>query len=75
MKSLRQACTPRDSVFDRDRRDTVLDLTDLVDDRIQPGHFFEENYRTGNMRVLFREAFRRFQRRTQQNTFLLKPTA
>ncbi len=71
MKSLRQACTPRASVFDRDRRDTVLDLTDLVDDRIQPGLFFEENYRTGNMAVLFREAFRRFQRRTQQSTFLL----
>lgn len=71
MKSLRDACTPRPSVFDRDRRDTTLDLTDLVDDRIQPDLFFEENYRTGNMRVLFRESFRRFQRRTQQSTFLL----
>ena len=71
MKTLRQLCTPRESVFDRDRRDTVLDLTDLIEDRIQPGVFFEENYRTGNMRVLFREAFRRFERRTQQSTFLL----
>lgn len=71
MKTLRHLCTPRESVFDRDRRDTVLDLTDLIDDRIQPGVFFEENYRTGNMRILFREAFRRFQRRSQQSTFLL----
>lgn len=68
MKPLWQLCTPHDSVFDRDRRDTVLDLTDLIKDSIQPGVFFEENYRTGNMKVLFREAFRRFQRQTQQST-------
>lgn len=71
MKTLKELCTPRESVFDRDRRDTVLDLTDLIESRIKPGVFFEENYRTGNMRVLFREAFRRFQGRTQQSTFLL----
>ena len=39
MKSLSQACIPRQSVFDTQRRDTVLDLTDLVADRIDPSAF------------------------------------
>ena len=46
MKSLKQTCQPRKSVFDPQKRDTVLDLTDLTDKRIKPAEFFEENYVT-----------------------------
>ena len=60
MKSLAQLCKPRQSVFDHNRRDVVLDLTDLAEDRIDPSEFFEENYFTVGMRHLLREAFRRF---------------
>ena len=40
MKSLAQLCKPRQSVFDHNRRDIVLDLTDLAEGRIDPGEFF-----------------------------------
>lgn len=60
MKTLKQLCKPRKSVFDKDRRDVVLDLTDLVDGKIEPKRFFEENFVTAGMRVLLREGFRRF---------------
>jgi len=36
MQSLKQLCTPRPSIFDAQRRDTVLDIVDLVKDRINP---------------------------------------
>lgn len=61
MKTLKQLCQPRESVFDRTRRDVVLDLSDLAQDRIDPQEFFEENYLTDGMKQLFREAFRRFE--------------
>jgi hypothetical protein len=71
MKSLDQLCTVRDRVFDPSRRDTVLDLTDLIEDRINAHSFFKTNYVTDGMRALLREAFDRFARRSQQGTFLL----
>lgn len=61
MQTLKELCKPRDSVFDASRRDVVLDLTDLIDDRIDPEAFFKENYLTDGMKRLFREAFRRFE--------------
>lgn len=39
MKSLHQLCVPRASVFDAQRRDTVLDLTDLSGNRIDLAAF------------------------------------
>ncbi|MCE5286305.1 MAG: recombinase family protein, partial [Pelosinus sp.] len=60
MQKIGQLCKARKSVFDRSLRDIVLDLTDLTDNRINPQGFFVENYTTDGMRVLFREAFRRF---------------
>ncbi len=61
MGTLKQLCKPRPSVFDRSRRDVVLDLTDLVEDRIEPAEFFRENHPTEGMKRLLREAFRRFE--------------
>ena len=73
MKTLKQLCTPRQSVFDRSRRDVVLDLTDLIDGEghIDPHEFFEENWFTDGMKRLLREAFRRFERQSAQGAFVL----
>ncbi len=71
MKSLKELCTPRQSVFDRNRRDVVLDLTDLIQNKIDGRAFFEENYRTDGMNRLLRESFRRFSGDSQQGIFVL----
>jgi hypothetical protein len=72
---LSQACKPRQSVFDRSRRDVVLNISDLLDDRIAEDkafHFFEENYITAGMQTLIDKAFARLENRNSQaSTFLL----
>jgi hypothetical protein len=72
MKSLSSLCVPRQSVFDTQRRDTVLDLTDLVNDRIAPSTFFAENFMTEGMKVLLQQGFRRLEGKSDQGIFLLK---
>lgn len=62
MRTLFELCKPRESVFDETKRDDVLDLTDLVDNRINPAEFFEENFLTQGMKVLLETAFKRFHR-------------
>ena len=71
MKTVKQACTPRASVFDPTRRDTVLDLGDLVDGRIDPAEFFAENHVTEGMRTLLTEGFRRLEGKSAQGVFKL----
>ena len=71
MKTLKQACAPRASTFDPTRRDTVLDLSDLVAERIDPAAFFAENHVTEGMRTLLTEAFRRLEGRSAQGVFKL----
>lgn len=66
MKTLKSACKPRDTVFDAARRDTVLDLSDLVGDRIKPEEFFPENYITEGMKTLLTEGFRRLEGKSDQ---------
>ncbi len=72
MKSLYELCQPRDSVFDETKREDVLDLTDLIENRIDPHRFFEENFLTQGMKVLLETAFKRFHR--QGATGLIKLT-
>lgn len=72
MKSLYELCEPRKSVFDPQKRDTVLDLTDLVDDRIDANEFFAENYITEGMKTLLEHGFRRLEGKTDQGLFKLK---
>lgn len=72
MQSLKQLCTPRQSVFDTQRRDTVLDLTDLIEDQIQPAEFFEENFATEGMKTLLEQSFRRLEGKSNQGIFKLK---
>ena len=71
MRSLAANCQPRASVFDKARRDTVLDLTDLIQGRIDPEAFFRENHLTVGMRILLTEGFRRLEGRTIQGVFKL----
>ena len=71
MKTIKQGCTPRASIFDSTRRDTVLDLTDLVDGRVDPEEFFAENHITEGMRTLLTEGFRRLEGKSTQGVFKL----
>ena len=72
MKSLSTVVKPRSSVFDAQRRDTVLDLTNLAEGTIDPDEFFTENFVTEGMRVLLEHAFRRVEGRSDQGVFLLR---
>ena len=49
MLSLKQACQPRPGTFDPARRDTVLDLGDLIEKRVDGAEFFAEDYITEGM--------------------------
>ena len=70
--TLKTHCTPRRSVFDRNRRDIVLDLSDFLEDKIDGDQFFEENFITGGMKTLFEKTFARLENRGDQaSTFLL----
>ena len=60
MKTLCQACTPRQSVFDDNTREDVLEITDLIQNRIDPNEFFNENFATEGMKLLVETAFKRF---------------
>jgi len=71
MKPLSTLCTPRPSVFDHQRRDVVLDLSDLIEGKINAPNFFEENELTDGMKRLLRESFRRFDRQSEQGVFVL----
>jgi len=48
-----------------------LDLTDLIQGRIDSDQFFEENYLTDGMKSLLREAFRRFEGRSDSGVIKL----
>ncbi|MGH8501569.1 MAG: DUF499 domain-containing protein [Gammaproteobacteria bacterium] len=71
MSPLQQACTPRHTVFDKTRRDTVLDLGDLVEERIDADGFFVENHITEGMKILLTEGFRRLEGKSTQGVFKL----
>ncbi|MEQ8155733.1 MAG: DUF499 domain-containing protein [Clostridiaceae bacterium] len=62
MKTLYELCKSREGVFDETKRDDVLDLTDLIENRINPSEFFEENFATQGMKLLVETAFKRFHR-------------
>lgn len=61
MKTLFEACKPRESVFDETKRDDTLDLSNLLDGSIDGKHFFEETFITEGMELLFDTAFKRFE--------------
>ncbi|MBB2482470.1 DUF499 domain-containing protein [Bacillus sp. APMAM] len=61
MKSLFEACKPRESVFDETKRDDTLDLANLIDNSIDAEAFFNETFITEGMQLLFDTAFKRFE--------------
>jgi hypothetical protein len=69
--SLSNLCTPRKSVFDASRRDTVLDISDLLDGKIDPNEFFTENYLTDGLKQLLRHGLRRLAGKSDQGVFVL----
>ena len=71
LRTLKSACTVRATVFDPTRRDTVLDLGDLVEGRIDAVEFFAENYITEGMKTLLTEGFRRLEGKSSQGVFKL----
>jgi len=71
MKPLNQLCRPRKSVFDKSRRDTVLDITDLVEGKINPEEFFSENFLTRGMRDIYQCLFKRFEGKSDDGVFKL----
>lgn len=69
---LSQTCKPRQSVFDRDRRDVVLDLLDLFEDKVDAEKFFDENFITSGMHLLLEKTFERLENASDQaSTFVL----
>lgn len=72
MKTLFESCKPRDSVFSETKREDVLNLSDLVENRINPHEFFNENFITQGMNILFEAGFKRFKR--QSSTGVIKLT-
>ncbi|MEA4902368.1 DUF499 domain-containing protein [Desulfitobacterium sp.] len=60
MQTVFELCKPRASVFVDTTRDDVLNLSDLVEDRIDPDKFFDENFQTKGMEILLTTAFKRF---------------
>jgi hypothetical protein len=61
MKTLFEACKPRQSVFDEAKRDDTLDLANLIDNSIDAEAFFNETYITEGMQLVFDTAFKRFE--------------
>jgi len=64
LKPLFELCTPRNSVFDETQRDDTLDLTNLIDRRIDIERFINETYVTQGMAQLIDAAFKRYKRRS-----------
>jgi len=60
VRTLFELCKPRESVFDETKREDVLNLSDLIEGRIDSSAFFEENFITDGMKTLFDTAFNRF---------------
>lgn len=53
MHYLKNVVKPQSTVFDKARRDVVLDVTDLTENKIEPVNFFSENYITKGMGLLY----------------------
>lgn len=72
MKTIRDMLKPRESVFSDTVRDDVLNLSDFAEGRVDKAKFFEENFKTQGMTMLFDIAFKRF--RGESDTGVVKLT-
>ena len=71
MQTIKALCKPRESVFADSARDDVLNLSDLIEDKIDATSFFEENFKTKGMEILFETAFKRFQGKSETGVIKL----
>jgi len=60
MKTLKQALKIRSSIFDEEKRDDTLDLSNLTNESIDVERFFNETFFTDGMKLLLDTAFKRF---------------
>jgi hypothetical protein len=67
MKPLNNLCVPRNFEHDTD----VLDIIDLIENRIEPSLFFDTNFKTHGMSILLKTAFERFKGRSPQSLIKL----
>ena len=72
MLTINEMLKPRENVFSDTAREDVLNLTDLVENRIDAYKFFGENFQTQGMTVLFDTAFARF--KGESDTGVIKLT-
>ncbi|MDY6793589.1 MAG: DUF499 domain-containing protein [Thermodesulfobacteriota bacterium] len=71
MKYLNELLEIRDSVFEKKYRDTVLEITDLIENKIDPETFFSENFITEGMKTLLKGVFERFDNPNKDGLFKL----
>ncbi|MCB1156010.1 MAG: DUF499 domain-containing protein [Leptospiraceae bacterium] len=64
MNTIQHLCTPRKTVFHSSNREDVLNLRDLIENKIDTKTFFEENYITSGMEILLQNAIERFQKKS-----------
>ena len=57
--NLRTLCTPKDDVFSNQVDEEVWDISQLHDKSFDAKKFFDNNYRTEGMKVLYTKAFQR----------------
>lgn len=72
MKTVFELCKPRPSVFADTTRDDVLNLSDLIENKIDADKFFNENFKTKGMEMLLNTAFKRF--KGESSTGVIKLT-
>ena len=60
MQTIKALCKPRDSVFSDTTHDYTLNINDLTEGKIDAAKFFDENFKTKGMEILFDTAFKRF---------------
>ena len=58
MQTIKALCKPRESVFADTARDDVLNLSDLIEGKVDVTSFFDENFKTKGMEILFETAFK-----------------
>lgn len=72
MKVVSEMLKPKANVFVDTTREDVIDLTDLVEHKINAEDFFSQNFQTEGMKVLLDTAFQRFC--GESNTGVIKLT-
>ncbi|TGK06545.1 DUF499 domain-containing protein [Leptospira fletcheri] len=65
MKTIQELCKIKKNIITDTNRSYALNLTDLVNGKIDPEEFFSENYITQGMETLIRIAFDRFERKSE----------